>query len=287
MRLRIAIPVLLCITSSFAVHPQQQSIRFRPVREEVLWSRLEHAPASNADRELELKSLLIEAGCPPENLAEVKVSHSDTPNLICTITGLTDKLIIVGAHFDKVHAGDGMADNWSGASMLPSLLHALLGERLRHRFLFIGFTDEEKGLVGSTDYVKHLNKEEKEMISAMVNLDTLGLGPTEVWASHADKNLLNALVRTASSLKSPIMGVNVDRIGTSDSEPFREKKIPAITIHSVTSKNLHILHSPDDKLQAIQREDYAESYRLIAGYLAYLDVFLDSAPPPPPPPPRK
>ena len=27
----------------------------------------------------------------------------------------------------------------------------------------------------------------------MVNFDSLGLGPTEVWASHADKVLLDAL----------------------------------------------------------------------------------------------
>lgn len=198
--------------------------------------------------------MLREAGCPPDKLVETKVAHSSLPNVVCTIAGDTDRMIVVGAHFDKVHEGQGVADNWSGAAS--------------------GFTDEEKGLVGSADYVKHMNREQRANVAAMVNLDTLGLAPAEVWASHADKNLLQALA-TVASMKLPISVMNVDGVGSSDSESFHDSNMPALTIHSVTLKNFSILHSPKDTLQTVQLNDYLETFRLMCGYLAYLDIYLD------------
>jgi Zn-dependent M28 family amino/carboxypeptidase len=57
--------------------------------------------------------------------------------------------VIVEAHFDHVPAGDGVVDNWAGAALLPSIYEALKGEPRRHTYIFIGFTDEERGEVGS------------------------------------------------------------------------------------------------------------------------------------------
>ena len=82
-------------------------------------------------------------------------------------------MIIVGAHFDKVPEGDGVVDNWSGASLLPSLFQSLKDEPHNHTFVFIGFTDEEKGLLGSSFYAGHMSKEEVAATDAMVNMDTL------------------------------------------------------------------------------------------------------------------
>lgn len=86
----------------------------------------------------------------PEQLVELPVKHTPAPNVACTIPGESSRVIIVGAHFDYVERGKGVVDNWSGASMLPSLLEAIAKEPRRHTYLLIGFTDEEQGLVGST-----------------------------------------------------------------------------------------------------------------------------------------
>jgi Iap family predicted aminopeptidase len=64
---------------------------------------------------------------------------------------------------------------------------------------------------------------------------------------------------------------------TADSESFARYQIPRITLHSVTQKTWPILHSPFDKMAAIQMNDYYDSYKLIAGYLAYLDDSLKPA----------
>jgi hypothetical protein len=69
--------------------------------------------------------------------------------------------------------------------------------------------------------------------------------------------------------------MNVDRIGSTDSESFRDKKIPAITITSLTSETLPILHSSKDRSEAIHMDRYYRTYRLVLAYLAVLDRSLD------------
>lgn len=162
--------------------------------------------------------------------------------------------------------------------MLPSIIQALTDVPRKHTYVFVGFTDEEKGLIGSQDYVRQMPKEERQKVSAMVNLDTVGLAPAEVWSSVADKNLLEALATIANSMKLPIWTMNVDRVASSDSESFHQGKMPALTIHSVTAKNFSLLHTSKDTLELVQRKDYLDTYRLMCGYLAYLDVYLDKTP---------
>ncbi|HEU5401795.1 MAG TPA: M28 family peptidase [Terriglobales bacterium] len=254
-----------------------QQFRFDPTPDNVVWGRLERYQGKDADRERTLKAMFAEAGCKPEELTEDPVKHASAPNILCVVRGKSDREIVVGAHFDYVYEGKGVVDNWSGASMLPSLLETVEKESRQHAYIFIGFTDEEQGLVGSHSYVQHLSKEQRQNISAMINLDTLGLGPTEVWVSHADRGLVKALSAVAQATKLPISGMNVDNVGESDSESFRDRKIPSMTIHSVTQKTLPILHSSEDTITEINRDDYLQTYRLMAGYVVYLDQYLDSA----------
>jgi hypothetical protein len=79
----------------------------------------------------------------------------------------------------------------------------------------------------------------------------------------------------AGAVKLPVSGVNVDNVGSTDSESFREKKIPAITIHSLTSQTLPILHSVKDRIEAVHTDEYYRTYRLVLAYLAVLDENLD------------
>ena len=239
---------------------------------DVIESRLSHFAKKTADRQAILKEWFQHAGCP--NLTEQPVKHAAVGNLICTVAGETDKVIIVGAHFDCVDAGDGVVDNWSGAALLPSLLETLKTRPRKHTYVFIAFTDEEKGMVGSEFYADHMTKEERERTDAMVNMDTLGLSPTKVWLSHSDKNLVNLAASVAAAMKLPIAAVNFEKVGATDSDSFLQKKVPSITIHSVTQQTYHILHSTDDKLKAINMDDYFSTYRLTAVYLAFLDTKL-------------
>lgn len=260
--------VFLCASA------QAQEIRYTVVSQELVEARLKRAPKSNKERAQELSRMFAEAGCAPENITEQKLGMGRVPNIICVLPGESDKVIVIGAHLDKVSAGAGIVDNWSGASLLPSIFEALKREKRSHRFVFIAFSEEEEGLKGSMHYLKKLPKEELLRIHGMVNLDTLGLSPTKVWASKADPQMLQVLANVAKFKSLPLSGMNVDNVGSSDSESFRAKKVPSLTIHSVTNETFKFLHSDDDRLEAIKLADYYATYQLLAAYTAALDQIL-------------
>lgn len=249
-----------------------ETIRVNLVERESIENRLREYAGTNAERGARLKQMYIDAGC-GEHVTEQPVKWSKSPNVICVLPGATGRMLIVGAHFDRVPSSAGVADNWSGASLLPSLYASLDDEPRQHTYVFIGFTDEEKGLVGSSFYAKKMTPEQVAMTDAVVNLDTLGLSHTKVWSHRADKRLLVVLIRVADVLKIPLSGVNFELVGSTDSESFARKKIPRITLHSLTQKveDKQILHSSKDKLTAMNLDEYYDTYHLVAVYLAALD----------------
>lgn len=251
-------------------------LHFQVLKQPQIESRLKSSSRSDGEREAILKKMFADAGC-TEHLSEQTVKHSKLPNLVCILPGETQEVIIVGAHFDHADEGDGVVDNWSGASLLPSLYEGLRVQRRRHAFIFVAFAGEEKGDVGSETYVRNMSREDVSHTNAMINLECLGLGPTKVWLSHSETQLATALNGVANALKLPLGVMNVDRVGTSDSEQFAARKIPRITVHSVTPDTWPILHSRKDKLEAIHLDNYYDTYRLLAGYLIYLDDFLGPA----------
>jgi hypothetical protein len=251
-----------------------QTIQFSAVSQDIVEKRLGAYVSKNDKRGPAIRQIFEDAGCAGEKLTEQPVKGLRVPNLICSLPGATELVIVVGAHFDLVEAGDGVVDNWSGASLLPSLYQGIAGVPRRHTFRFIAFSGEEKGKVGSKAYVRELGKTH-EQVSAMVNMDTLGLAETEVWVNRADPKLVQLMELAAATLKLPVWGMNVDKVGSTDSESFREKKIPAITIHSLTSATLPILHSAKDRIEAVHKDEYYRTYRLVLGYLAVLDQSLD------------
>jgi putative aminopeptidase FrvX len=250
------------------------SVKFDPLAAGTIEARLKVAPGNNSKREAALERMFEQSGCQGASLSEQPVTHQKLPNVICNEPGSSPSRIIVGAHYDKVARGGGVVDNWSGASLLPSLFESLHGKPHQHTFLFVAFTAEEQGLVGSNFYAREMTPEQVEETRAMVNIDTLALGPTKVWLNHSAPALASAFFAVAQSMKLPVAVINADGVGEDDSEPFIRRRIPTLMVHSVTQPTWHILHSNDDNYSAVKFDDYYDSYRLLAAYLAYVDETL-------------
>jgi hypothetical protein len=97
---------------------------------------LERFVGKDKQRKETLKHVFKEAGRDDQQLIEPSVKGSKLPNVICMLPGSSENTIIVGAHFDHADAGDGVIDNWSGASLLPSLYEAVKSEPRKHPYGF-------------------------------------------------------------------------------------------------------------------------------------------------------
>jgi len=256
--------------TAIALRCFSQALIVNLVPDSVLKSRLESGKVGRGERENALRDLFREASC----AAQEQPVDKKTGNVICTLPGASNLDIVVGGHFDYVEHGEGIVDDWSGASMLPSLYQAMKGRPRRHSFVFVGFAAEERGLVGSAKYVKNLSSEEKNRIRSFVNLECLGLSPTKVWVNRSNVDLTQLLSEAAQQASLPLKGMNVDRVGDDDTHSFLSEHIPVISIHSLTQETLPILHSDRDTMRAIHLADYSTTYKLVAYYLAYLDEKL-------------
>src|SRR5258706_15521750 len=137
-----------------------ETLRYNPVSRAVVETRLGKYAGDDNQREAALKQMFAEAGCDNQHLSEQPVKGSKLPNVICRLPGTSGKVIIVGAHFDHVPKGDGVVDNWSGASLLASLYEAVRVESRKHTYVFIGFADQEWDAVGSRFYARQMTKDQ-------------------------------------------------------------------------------------------------------------------------------
>lgn len=248
----------------------------------ALAMQLQQAPASNADRLAKLREFFVAAGCAAD-LAEQAVPRSALPNLSCLLPGAANDRVVVGAHYDKVRAGRGVIDNWSGAVLLPALYSTLAGAPRELTFQFVAFSDEERGELGSRAFVGGLDAAGRERIVAMINLDALGTGTTRYEPREADPELVALLRRAAEARGMRVAARDNGRDDHSDHEPFNAAGIPAIRLHALDSKSARRLHTGADRFRAIDARAYEASFTLIATYLGIIDRCLghddDCAPP--------
>lgn len=263
--------LLLLLLIAASSPAQTRLVEFMVLPPGVLEARLRLAHPKNAQRHLRLRELFERTGCP--GLREQKVRGSREPNLICAAEGASPSRIVVGAHFDCA-GGDGLIDNWTGAILLPSLAAFLREKPRRHSFEFVGFAAEERGLLGSSAYLKAISQEERKQISAVITLDSLGLSATRYWPNSSSAKLVSMAAAVAHAMRLGLAGVNVDRVGSTDSMVFHRAGIPVLSLHSVTQETWALINSRRDRWAALSWKDYYDTHRLISALLVYLDEQL-------------
>jgi len=235
-----------------------QKVHFVAEGKDDVLRRVNTVPASDEERAAQIKKWFSDAGCVGRFLREQPVEGRTTPNIVCELPGRGDENVIVASPYD-LRPGD----TWSGASLLPALYQCLRSKGRQHHFMFVAFADG-----GAASFAEHLSAAELEHTSAVVHLGVLGLSPTKIWTSHSDKDLVHDLMVMAYALKLPASQVDLQNSGSENSGPFAERQVPQITIHSLTRANL------DHRATPFQSGSYYDTYRLLCGYLAYLDTIL-------------
>jgi len=145
------------------------------------------------DRDLSNQSFSLPSDVQVKVQADVRQRRAVLRNVVGFLPGsdpaLRDQFLVIGAHYDHLGLGEqdslapdkagqihhGADDNASGTAGVMELARAFIAERarLRHSVLFMAFSGEEKGLLGSAHYAEEpLLPLDRTL--AMLNLDMIG-----------------------------------------------------------------------------------------------------------------
>jgi Zn-dependent M28 family amino/carboxypeptidase len=225
-------------------------------------------PCKNEARLSAVNALFEKMGAEPSQITVAK--YANVENLIVGKPGATEEKIIVGAHYDKVSAGCGAVDNWSGIVVLAHLYRTFKQVPLNKTLIIVAFGKEEEGLLGSKAMVWGIKKEETSQYCAMINIDSLGMGIPQVADNMSTQKLEDLASGLAKKMNMPFRHASILGAGA-DSQPFVAKGIPALTLHGLTDDWRSVLHTTDDKPSRVDPASVYLGYGLVLALVASID----------------
>jgi len=205
-------------------------------------------------------------------------------NVIGYIDNKADKTVIIGAHYDHLGMGgegslyaegdaihNGADDNASGVGIMLQLAERLQDSLMGSNYVFIGFSGEEMGLLGSNYFCKNPTID-FDNANYMVNMDMVG-------RLREDKTLSITGTGTAPVWNQVLNSTNPDfklvlgesGMGPSDHTSFYLQNIPALHFFTGQHEDYHKPSDDSDKLNY-------EGMKMIENYIVAVIAELDDAP---------
>src|SRR5215470_8640669 len=261
--------ILICCSSAFAQEAEGAS-KLRISTPEEIRSEFDSVPCKNGDRLKAVKALFEKMGAKTEEITVEKVRGVENVVIRKAAAKDSPEKIIIGAHYDKVIAGCGAIDNWTGVVAVAHIYRAVKDLSLKKNIVFAAFGREEEGLVGSSAMAGAIKKEQVAEYCAMINIDSLGLGMAQVADNMSNKKLVDLAESLAKDMKAPFTHGPIAG-ADSDSTSFNRKGIPALTIHAMTNDWPKILHTNNDNPSKVNHESVYLGYRLALALLIRVD----------------
>ncbi|MBU0984017.1 MAG: M20/M25/M40 family metallo-hydrolase, partial [candidate division Zixibacteria bacterium] len=211
-------------------------------------------------------------------------------NVLGYLPGRSSSTIIIGAHYDHLGWGGpssrytgeekrihyGADDNGSGTAALLELArhYRAREETNRHSMLFIAFSGEEAGLLGSSYFVRNwtVNRDSALM---MINMDMIGR------LQEQEKGLLAMGVGTAQEFADffearDTAGLKVtvtqSGAGPSDHAAFYNDSIPVLNFFTGAHEDYH---KPSDVAELIDYDGIVKVTDLVTDVISCLDDYTD------------
>jgi len=200
-----------------------------------------------------------------------------TSNVIAEIRGSEnpDEYVILGAHLDSWELGTGALDDGCNAALVVDALRAIKasGVKPRRTILFVLFSGEEQGLIGSRVYVLS-HRAELDKVAGVIIYDS-GTGKTTGFSLGGRKDVLN----TAKDLIAPLAQFGVKELTTNmewgmDHFDFMLEGVPTFVADQEEANYLENYHAVSDTYDKV---DFAQLKKHVAE-AASLSVELANLP---------
>ena len=235
-----------------------------------------------------------------------KFGGAKTQNVVAVLAGsspaLRRQVVVVGAHYDQLGYGgfgalddpdstgkvhDGADDNASGIAALLEVARQLRPRHPARTIVFIAFSGEEIGDLGSAYFVKHPLVQPVESIYAMVNMDMVGRLRNEhllVLGAATAKEFSALLDSLNHAQRVPFDSLRAsgDGWGASDHASFFAAKRPVLHFFTGLHEDYHRTTDRVEKINAVGLGRVAALVADVTWTLANRAgalTFVDAAPP--------
>ena len=212
----------------------------------------------------------FETGIPVMGNVDIILQHEKTANVVAMIEGsdpaLKNEFLVVGAHYDHLGFGgsgsgsrmpdtnavhNGADDNASGTAMVMALANRLSSENVKRSIIFVAFSGEEIGLLGSKYFVNNPLVEVKR-IKGMFNFDMVGRFDKEknsisVSGTGTSAEADSLLKMLETNLSFSVVHAS-DGYGPSDHAAFYSSNIPVFYFNTGVHTDYHTPFDDTDKI---------------------------------------
>ena len=176
-------------------------------------------------------------------------------NVILDLPGETEDTIVFTAHYDSTSLSQGAYDNMSGSVGLLAMAEYFAAHPHRASLRFLWCGSEERGLLGSKAYCA--DEEALKKIVLNINLDMVGcIMGRFIACVTAEEKLCGYISYLGDELG---FGIQVEQdVYSSDSTPFADKGIPAVSFARIAPRNTATIHNSYDTLAVMKGEQMVE-----------------------------
>ena len=186
-------------------------------------------------------------------------------NVILDLPGQIDEYIAFSAHYDSTSLSQGAYDNMSGSVGLLGIAEEFSKKPHRYGLRFIWCGSEERGLLGSKAYCAQEGVLDKCVLN--VNLDMIGcIMGKFIYCVTGEEKLCHYISYMGSELGFPITGRQ--DVYSSDSTPFADKGVPAVSFARLAPPNTATIHNSYDTAALMSGEQMMED-------INFLNFFVD------------
>lgn len=184
-------------------------------------------------------------------------------NVILDLPGETEEYIAFTAHYDSTSLSQGAYDNMSGAVGLLGIAENFAKNPHRCGLKFIWCGSEERGLLGSKAFCE--NEEALKNCVLCINLDMIGcIMGRFIYCATAEEKLCSYITYLASEEGFAIDGTQ--DVYSSDSTPFADKGVPAVSFARIAPHNTATIHNSYDTMALMSGRQMAEDIDFLVAF---------------------
>ena len=189
---------------------------------------------------------------------------ADSHNVVLDMPGDRPETIVFTAHYDSTSLSQGAYDNMSGSVGLLGIAEYFTKHPHSHGLRFVWCGSEERGLLGAKAYCRDHEEALKDVV-LNINLDMIGciMGKMIACCTTEDK-LVSYMEYFGLELGKSIRAYQ--DVYSSDSTPFADKGIPAVSFARACPPNTGTIHNSYDTMALMKQEQMEDDIAIICAF---------------------